>query len=435
MVPRFHRRGARLVRFHSRRWQQRLIFVAGGVAVGFVAVGIAPEARRRAMTRSPWAPARRQPATAIAIGLSSVASNLNSVAVGDGAKATNDDATAIGDSSEASGSDSTAVGQAASATSASSTAVGQGASVSGGGSSTAVGKGATATNSTRSTVNGAFSSADDSVDSSVFGSNSFADGATSSTAAGAFSNVSGTIGGSAYGYNSVVAAGTTGGTASGYNSFAGANNASSYGSGSNATGVGSIAVGNSDATATNAIAVGTGAQANGNNTTAIGNNANATPIGSAAYGNGAVATLYDQQVFGTNSNTYTMPGITSNLSQQRQSGPLQLATTDINGNLASDNGDTFKAVSRLQAGVAVAMAAETPQITSSQNFGMRVGWGNYLNEANGVAASAIGVVCRGCFSNGDRIAVDGAVGAGWSSYKTYDSGNVVAGRAGLSWGW
>jgi hypothetical protein len=92
-------------------------------------------------------------------------------------------------------------------------------------------------------------------------------------------------------------------------------------------------------------------------------------------------------------------------------------------------------LSRLQAGVAVAMAAETPQITSSQNFGMRIGWGNYLNEANGVAASAIGVVCRGCFSNGDRIAVDGAVGAGWSSYKTYDSGNVVAGRAGISWGW
>jgi hypothetical protein len=29
------------VRVHSRRWQQRLIFVAGGVAVGFVAVGIA----------------------------------------------------------------------------------------------------------------------------------------------------------------------------------------------------------------------------------------------------------------------------------------------------------------------------------------------------------------------------------------------------------
>ena len=41
MTPRLNRRGARLVRVHSRRWQQRLIFVAGGVAVGFVAVGIA----------------------------------------------------------------------------------------------------------------------------------------------------------------------------------------------------------------------------------------------------------------------------------------------------------------------------------------------------------------------------------------------------------
>lgn len=33
------------------------------------------------------------------------------------------------------------------------------------------------------------------------------------------------------------------------------------------------------------------------------------------------------------------------------------------------------------------------------------------------------------------MTVDGAVGAGWSSFKTYDAGNVVAGRAGVSWGW
>ena len=157
--------------------------------------------------------------------------------------------------------------------------------------------------------------------------------------------------------------------------------------------------------------------------------------GSAAYGNGAVATLTNQQVFGTSSNTYTTPGITSSLSRQRQSGPLQLTTTDINGNLASDNGDTFIAVSRLQAGVAIAMAAEAPPLTASQNFGVRIGWGNYQGDANAVAASAIGVLCRGCFSSGDRITVDGAIGAGWSDYKTYNSGNTLGGRAGLSWGW
>jgi hypothetical protein len=63
-----------------------------------------------------------------------------------------------------------------------------------------------------------------------------------------------------------------------------------------------------------------------------------------------------------------------------------------------------------------------------------VGWGNYQGDANGVAASAIGVLCRGCFSFGDRITVDGSVGAGWSEFKTYGSGNVVAGRGGVSWG-
>jgi hypothetical protein len=171
------------------------------------------------------------------------------------------------------------------------------------------------------------------------------------------------------------------------------------------------------------------------NSTAVGTGATATASGSAAYGNGAVASLYDQQVFGTSSNTYTTPGITSLLSQQRQSGPLQLTTTDINGNLASDNGDTFTAISRLQAGVAIALAAEAPPLTASQNFGVRVGWGNYQGDANAVAASAIGVVCRGCFSYGDRITIDGSVGAGWSEFKTYNSGNTVGGRAGLSWGW
>jgi hypothetical protein len=141
------------------------------------------------------------------------------------------------------------------------------------------------------------------------------------------------------------------------------------------------------------------------------------------------------QVFGTKANTYTTPGITSDLSQQRQTGPLELITSDTDGNLASDNGDTFKAVSRLQAGVAIAMAAQAPPLTASQNFGVRVGWGNYQGDANGVAASAIGVLCRGCFAYGDRITVDGSVGAGWSEFKTYNSGNVVAGRGGVSWGW
>lgn len=41
MLPRLDRRRSRIMHIHSRRWQQRLIFVAGGVVVGLVAVGIA----------------------------------------------------------------------------------------------------------------------------------------------------------------------------------------------------------------------------------------------------------------------------------------------------------------------------------------------------------------------------------------------------------
>jgi len=140
-------------------------------------------------------------------------------------------------------------------------------------------------------------------------------------------------------------------------------------------------------------------------------------------------------VFGTAANTYTAPGITSPLSQSRQSGPLQLVTTLANGNLASDNGDVFKAIGQLRAGVAVALVADAPSLTQRENFGMRVGWGNFQGDANAVALSAIGVFCRGCFTQGDRLALDASVGAGWSDYKTYSADNIVGGRAGVQWTW
>ena len=62
MKLRLNRRRTRIVRIHSRRWQQRLVFVAGGVAVGLVAVGIAlasdkaHEAFQYLVTRWPLAP-------------------------------------------------------------------------------------------------------------------------------------------------------------------------------------------------------------------------------------------------------------------------------------------------------------------------------------------------------------------------------------------
>ena len=209
-----------------------------------------------------------------------------------------------------------------------------------------------------------------------------------------------------------VCAGATNAVAVGTNASAQQDDAIAVGDGAQATGVASIAIG-AGALAEGSIAMGTGAHASnggsafgdhstatGINSTAVGNGATATPNGSAAFGQNAVATLTDQQVFGTAANTYTAPGITSPLSQSRQSGPLQLVTTDANGNLASDNGDVFKAIGQLRAGVAVARRPR-PRADQRESFGKRVGWGNFQGDANAVALSAIGVFCRGCFTEGD----------------------------------
>lgn len=122
----------------------------------------------------------------------------------------------------------------------------------------------------------------------------------------------------------------------------------------------------------------------------------------------------------------------------RQIGRLQLATTDAFGDLASDGGDVFRAIGTMQAGVAVAMAVETPELASDDNFGVRVGWGGFEaseNGANAVGASAIGVIARNIFKEGDRLAFDGAVGWGWSEYKNYAASDVLAGRGGMQFTW
>jgi len=130
-----------------------------------------------------------------------------------------------------------------------------------------------------------------------------------------------------------------------------------------------------------------------------------------------------------------MPGITSNESKARQSGPLQLTTTDAFGNLASDGGAVFKAIAKAQAGISIALAIEAPSLGASENFGVRVGWGNFDGGANAFGRSAIGVLCRDCFSKGDRIALDAGFGLGYSDFYGYGADGVAAGRAGLQWTW
>jgi hypothetical protein len=126
-----------------------------------------------------------------------------------------------------------------------------------------------------------------------------------------------------------------------------------------------------------AIAIGNGASAATVNSLALGTGANAAFANSAAYGANAMATRSNQQMFGTAINTYTMPGITSTASRASQTGRLEVATTDAAGNLATDGGDIFNAIARVQAGVAIAMAIETPELSTGENFGIRFGWGGF----------------------------------------------------------
>lgn len=226
--------------------------------------------------------------------------------------------------------------------------------------------------------------------------------------------------------------------------------ATALGQNSLASGTGSIAIGNAMSTGTNSIAIGTGAVATGSvaigvgavasgGGTAIGDFATANVgTNSAAFGTNATATRSNQQVFGTASNTYTMPGITSSASRASQSGLLEVTTTDAAGNLATDGGAIFNAIARVQAGVAIAMAVETPELATGEKFGIRLGWGgfdSFQSDANAVGASAIGVLGRNLFVQGDRLALDAGVGWGWSEFQDYDQSGVIAGRAGLQFTW
>ena len=112
-----------------------------------------------------------------------------------------------------------------------------------------------------------------------------------------------------------------------------------------------------------------------------------------------------------------------------------MITTDAGGNLASDGGEVFRKIARIDAGVALSIAMQTPALSGQQNFGLRVGYGNFDRDANAFGVSAIGVVCRGCWGQTDQIAIDAAAAVGSSSFMTYGSGTVGAARLGVQWTW
>src|SRR5215471_13649825 len=290
-----------------------------------------------------------------------------------------------------------------------------------------------------------------SVDKSVTGGNSGASAPVSSSlGCGTNANASGNLA-TALGENSIGTG--AGATALGANAVASADGAIAIGA-SQSTGVNSIAIG-TGAVATGSVAVGAaataanggaafgdGATATGLNTTAIGTGASATFANSSAIGNGAVATRDNQVVIGTASNTYTAPGITSAASRAAQSGPLQVVTTDANGNLASDGGALFNNINilnsqmaritqnldqlnhdvkRLNGGVAMAMSLGGVYLPEHQRFAIHTDVGFY----NGAQAIAVQGIAR----INQTFTANGGVAYDMTGY------GGVGGRVGISAGW
>lgn len=248
--------------------------------------------------------------------------------------------------------------------------------------------------------------------------------------------------------NGIAIAGPAGTTATvgadsaiaiGGDATASAANSVAIGSESTAGEEGAIAVGNgATASAEEAVAVGDTASASGAEAVAVGSDATASNANSAAFGNNASTTRDNQQVFGNSTNTYTTPGITSLASRAAQAGPLELASTDAAGNLASDGGQIANAITENRAGIALAMAMQAPDLAGKENFGLRLNYGAFDGDANAFTINSAGVIGRDLIMPHDRISIDVGFGAGFSSGlgRFSDSeDDVYAGRAGVQWTW
>jgi hypothetical protein len=167
--------------------------------------------------------------------------------------------------------------------------------------------------------------------------------------------------------------------------------------------------------------------------TAVGADAIANFDRSAAFGQGAVAERANQMVYGTDTETHTMPGLPSGASRSAQSGPLELVTTDSAGNLASDEGDTFGRIRRNSRdiddnaeGVAMAMSIQNPDLVGEERVALKVGWGTFSGEhAMGVTVAGVVLPDIGL---GIRLGLAGGAAFGLSE------GNV-GGQAGFQLSW
>jgi len=130
------------------------------------------------------------------------------------------------------------------------------------------------------------------------------------------------------------------------------------------------------------------AQAAGANALALGAGTTAAHHNSSAIGAGAITTRANQIALGSSTSTYTLSGVTSNASRESQSGPLQVLTSDANGNIAAramqdffpefgelrDYAQESRKESRQGIAAAMAMAAApTPTAVGKTSWAANVG--------------------------------------------------------------
>jgi hypothetical protein len=141
--------------------------------------------------------------------------------------------------------------------------------------------------------------------------------------------------------------------------------------------------------------------------------------------------------FGTASNTYRMPGLTSAASLAAQSGPTMFVTTDANGNLAAANFSP-QSINQLSAnvallqenlqhglnqayeGTAVAIAMGGSWLPDNKRFAITTNWGNFRGT------NAMSFIAQARLS--DNIVANAAIAGG------FQYGGVGT-RAGLTFAW
>jgi hypothetical protein len=247
-----------------------------------------------------------------------------------------------------------------------------------------------------------------------------------------------------------------GATATGFVSTATGNISNAGGDYSTATGELANAIGNhSTATGVSSLAKGTGSTATGSSSialgdfsTAVGDHTDAQYAGSAAFGANAVTTRANQQVFGTATNSYTLPGL-GTASTAAQTGPVSIVTADQSGTLGTGTaaslglattGDIaglqgqinnlYREDTKLRGGIAMSSAIPTAIVLPSERFTLGADWANYLS-ANAIGVS--GAARIGSFdADGTRVDVQAHIGAGFATDN--GSGTAIT-KAGLRFGW